>query len=134
MQTITIDRIETMLQSYSQMGVDGLPKKSAWTQLISLDSGQPISLINFFKFGDTALYPDGFDRNATDVSGKTAFDRYAAVSGDCLTRAGGRFLLVAPFGSNMMGRDKEWDLVAIGSYPNASSLLSLFEQQEYQAI
>lgn len=54
-------------------------------------------------------------------------------SGDCLTKAGGKFLLVSEPVVPFFGEDERWDLVVIGSYPSAEALLDLFEQPAYHA-
>ena len=58
---------------------------------------------------------------------------YAEVSMPALHKAGGKFLLVAPVEGMFAGVPEDWDLVAIGSYPNTDALLALFEDGAYQA-
>ena len=122
------------MEAYARIGVQGLPAQKVWEQLMALPETQAVTLVNFFKFRANAAYPADYAVQDTHVSGKQAFDRYAATSGNCLSRAGGHFLLVAPFGGTFLGEDQSWDLVAIGTYPSASALLSLFEQAEYRSI
>ena len=50
-----------------------------------------------------------------------------------LERAGGRFLLVGPCEGGFAGADEDWDLIAIGSYPDTESLLALYEDDAYRA-
>ncbi|MGB0660980.1 MAG: DUF1330 domain-containing protein [Mangrovicoccus sp.] len=126
-------RIEAILGKWGDEGV-GLPNKAAWAELIDLPEDQPVTLVNFFKMRGIAAYPAGSDpADAAAVSGQDAFQRYAAVSMPSLEKIGGRFLLVAPFGASFIGGEEDWDLVAIGTYPNPEALLALFELDDYRA-
>lgn len=98
--------------------------------LLALPPSEPLSLINFFKMREHAKYPRGFA--AAPCSGEEAFQRYASVSGGALEQVGGQFLLVSPFKGIFMGQSEDWDLVAIGTYPNTEKVFSLFENSEYQ--
>ncbi len=125
------DRIERILEKWGTDDI-GLPGQDAWRALAKCSDTQPVTLVNFFKMRDTAFYQTGNDMTEADTSGDEAFQRYAAVSMPSLEKVGGRFLLVAPFISMFIGASENWDLVAIGSYPNSGALLSLFELDEYR--
>ena len=125
------ERIENILAAWGT-GRSGLPSEDTWNALAQCNEDQPITLVNFFKMRKTASY--SMDRAAAEgsVSGEEAFQRYAAVSMPSLEQVGGTFLLVAPFGRTFVGASQDWDLVAIGSYPNPGALLSLFELDSYR--
>lgn len=125
------DRIESILAIWGTEG-SGLPGEDAWKALAQCPDNQPVTLVNFFKMRNSASYPTGFATAEGNISGEDAFQRYAAVSMPSLEKVGGKFLLVAPFGKTFIGTAEEWDLVAIGSYPNPSALLSLFELEAYR--
>ena len=110
----------------------GMPSLDVWRQLGDIAPTQAVTLVNFFKFRERAAYPSLPDPQSAEISGREAFDRYAAVSMPCLHKAGGRFLLVAPFGATFIGESEEWDLVAVGAYPQPSAILALFEDPDYQ--
>ncbi len=113
-------------------GADGTaPTRSQWRALLQRPQDQPISLINFFKMRDAAGYPTDSGQEA--ATGEEAFQRYAEVSVPTVEKVGGRFLLLAPFEFAFMGPGEDWDLVAIGSYPNAGALLALLEDAGYRA-
>ncbi|CUH99636.1 DUF1330 domain-containing protein [Leisingera aquaemixtae] len=130
-QLSLIDRIESILANWGAEG-SGQPGEDAWKALAKCPNNQPVTLVNFFKMRDSALYPKDFAAAQSNISGQEAFQRYAAVSMPSLEKVGGKFLLVAPFGKTFIGTAEEWDLVAIGSYPNPSALLSLFELEAYR--
>ncbi len=110
-------------------GETGAPNLEQWTQALQLPDNQPIKLINFFKFAKHASYPDG--RRAT---GEEAFGAYAAVSGACLERAGGRFVFMGGSGGVFVGESEDWDLIVVGEYPDKQALLALFQDEEYAHI
>lgn len=124
-------RVEDVMDAYGGAAWSRLPGNEVWEQILGAGDAK-VTLINFFKFRERADYSHTEISENRDVTGKEAFDRYAAVSGDCLTKAGGHFLLVAPFGGTFIGEDIAWDLIAIGSYPNAEAIVSLFEQDDYR--
>jgi len=124
----TLDR----LVAWYGDGANGTaPNRAQWHALIQRPQDQAITLINFFKMRDAAVYPAG-NRQET-ISGEEAFARYADVSVPTVERVGGKFLLLAPFEFSFLGPEEDWDLVAIGSYPNAAALLSLLEDSGYRA-
>lgn len=98
-------------------GSDGAsPTPDQWRRVLERPADQPVTILNLFKIRDQA-----------------AFDRYAEVSIPAMQKAGGKFLLIAPCAGTFMGEDEDWDLVAIGSYPDAESLLRLFDDPAYVA-
>ncbi|MEE2944394.1 MAG: DUF1330 domain-containing protein [Pseudomonadota bacterium] len=131
---------ETLTQSarvdaiLAKWGTDlaGTPTADTWNAIKELSEDQPLTLVNFFKMREQSEYPEGAEDIARDITGQEAFQRYADVSMPALESAGGRFLMVAPFGRTFVGQPQDWDLVAIGNYPNPSALLSLFEQDDYR--
>lgn len=125
------DRAEGILATSGSQA--GLPTEETWQTLAECPADQPVTLVNFFKMRDRAAYPAGYIGEDTDITGEEAFQRYASVSMPSLEKVGGRFLLVAPFGKTFIGSEEDWDLVAIGTYPNPGALLALFELEEYQA-
>ncbi|GAB2182972.1 DUF1330 domain-containing protein [Roseibium sp. LAB1] len=110
-------------------GTDGSsPTESQWTQILGRDDEKPVTLINFFKLREVAKYAGG----TTDQTGQEAFASYAAASMPAMERAGGRFLYVGPFQSMFLGEDEDWDLVAIGSYPDLKALVALYSDGTYR--
>lgn len=114
-------------------GDDGAsPNAGQWRRVLGAPAGTPVTLINFFKLRGTALYTNGSVEAAEAVSGQEAMMRYAAVSAPALARVGGRFVLMGALEGTLLGHDEDWDAVAIGSYPDRHSLLSLFSDAEYR--
>lgn len=127
------DRVAQLVGCYGE-GADGAsPTAAQWRSLLARPSESPVTLINFFKLRDQALYEDEAMAPSVPESGKVAFDRYAAVSMPTMAKIGGKFLLVAPFEAGFIGPEEDWDLVAIGSFANRDVLLSLWEDADYHA-
>ncbi|MEQ8815109.1 MAG: DUF1330 domain-containing protein [Thalassobaculum sp.] len=115
-------------------GRDGTcPTSDQWRGVLERSPASPITLINFFKLRPVADYPDNSAEASNGLSGQAAFDRYAEVSVPAMQRAGGRFLLVGPFEGSFLGTPEDWDLVAVGSYPNTRAFLALYTDPDYRA-
>jgi len=127
---------KTKLQQLSDWygdGTDGsCPTAEQWQRIFSGPSDQPIVLVNFFKLRATAQYQGGSEAGETPVSGEDAFGRYAATSVPTLERVGGQFLHVGPVKGTFLGEEEDWDLVAIGRYPNAQSFFNLYIDAAYR--
>ncbi|WP_298299175.1 DUF1330 domain-containing protein [uncultured Litoreibacter sp.] len=123
------DDIQNDLTSAYGSGSDGsAPRGDQWASILNRDPNRPVTLINFFKFREIADYGD----KTGSTPGNVAFDQYAAVSIPTMERVGGKFLLVAPFEASLIGENEEWDLVAIGSYPNQKAFLDLYQDAAYR--
>lgn len=111
--------------------IDGIRAsyQGTWDHLRSIRPDRAVTLINLFAFRDVAEYDD---TTAPPVSGRDAFDLYAAVSGPALEGVGGRFVHVGSHRGNVVGDDEKWDLVVIGEYPDLDALLRLHENPAYR--
>lgn len=125
------ERLDRLVGWYGEGSDGGAPTRAQWRSLLERPAETPITIVNFFKLRREAVYPDPA---AATSSGQEAFDRYAAVSGPAMEKAGGRFLLLAPFEASFMGAEEDWDLVVVGSYPDNNSLLALHEDPDYRAV
>ncbi len=124
-------RVDQLVQWYGD-GKDGSsPTPEQWAHIVNRPQDQAVTLINFFKIRDKAAYQNGAQ---LDLSGQGAFDKYAEVSMPTLDKVGGKFLMVASAEGMFAGDAEDWDLVAIGSYPNTAALLNLFEDEGYRAV
>lgn len=128
----TDERIGRLLERYGD-GTDGAaPTAEQWRHVFERPADRPITLINFFKMRGRAAYRP--ETSAAEATGQEAFARYSEVSIPTVEKVGGRFLLVAPLEAMFLGGAEDWDLVAIGSYPDSGALLALFEDPDYQAV
>lgn len=122
------DTVQSLLDAYGD-GSDGTaPTQEQWRRIFERDPESGFSLVNFFKFRETADYGDA---STTEASGSEAFQRYADVSMPSMRKAGGEFLAVAPFAGSLLGSDQDWDLIAIGKYPNLAAFTALYTDPAY---
>lgn len=124
-------RITRLVETFGSGEGGSAPTSAQWASLAARAADAPITLVNFFKLREAALYAKG--TTAAPCSGQEAFGRYAAVSAPGLEKVGGKFTLLAPFGASLIGETEDWDFVAVGSYPNLAAVFALFEMPEYQA-
>ncbi len=125
------ERVDRLVGWYGD-GADGSsPTAEQWRHVLERPGGTPVTFINYFKMRKSARYPAGSEDSGT---GKQAFDRYAAVSVPTVEKVGGKFLLLAPFEATFIGEAEDWDLIAIGSYPNSAAVLALYEDPGYRAV
>jgi uncharacterized protein (DUF1330 family) len=114
-------------------GLDGAaPTPTQWRRLLEHPAGAPITLINLFRIAATAGYPDGHALASTGSSGQEAFARYSEVSVPAVDRVGARFLLLGPAAGTFIGPEDDWDLIAVGTYPDADAALALYEDADYR--
>ncbi len=127
------ERVNQLIGWYGD-GIDGAsPTRDQWRHVVQRSADSPVTLVNFFKLRADAAYTEVVAGVDSPGTGQDAFNRYAQVSMPTLEKVGGKFLMVAPFEAMFVGNNEDWDLVAIGSYPNNDALLALFEDAEYRA-
>ncbi|MEL7316233.1 MAG: DUF1330 domain-containing protein [Cyanobacteria bacterium J06559_3] len=110
-----------------------VPSADQWRQMLERPANESITLINFFKYRQIAAYPPDSPQSRERITGQDAFQLYASVSIPTMERVGGKFLLVGPFEGMFLGEDKDWDLIAIGTYPNLESFMGLYTDPDYRA-
>lgn len=125
------DRIDAIVAKWGTKA-DSVPHQAVWDAIAQCAEDQPLTLVNHFKMRETASYEAGHAEAGSGLTGQEAFQRFGAVSMPGLEQVGGRFLMVAPFMGSFIGAAEDWDLVAIGSYPNPGALLALFEMDAYR--
>ncbi len=123
------NRADQLIAWYGD-GSDGTsPNRSQWLHLMERSTSAPVTFVNFFKMNEKAEY--GNDQEAAKT-GEEAFAKYADVSVPTVEKVGGKFILLAPFEATFLGAREDWDLVAVGSYPNAAAALDLYENADYR--
>lgn len=106
------------------------PSKKQIDHFIEASGGGPVHMVNLLKFKTRASYKDG-----EDVSGETAYRRYAKAFADyvrphgCEASYGGK-LIAALIGEG----EAQWDAVAIVKYPSAKLMIELTSSEDYRKI
>ncbi len=126
------ERLKSLIEWYGD-GQDGsCPTAHQWQRILERPADSPVTLVNLFRLREQAEYPPDCNVREEGASGQDAFDSYAAVSMPTMEKAGGRFLFVGPYEGMFLGEEEEWDLIAIGSYPNVESFLALYTDPRYR--
>ncbi|MBX2804893.1 MAG: DUF1330 domain-containing protein [Hyphomicrobiales bacterium] len=115
-------------------GNDGSsPTNEQWRSIVARPPEEEITLINFFKLRHVADYSAAtLITGAPEATGQDAFNAYAGVSIPTMERVGGKFLFVGPFGGMFLGPREEWDIIAVGNYPNLQALIDLYSDADYR--
>lgn len=106
------------------------PTAEQINSFMAASGGGPVHMVNLLKFKTRATYKDG-----EDVSGETAYRRYAQAFADyvrphgAVATYGGR-LLVSLIGEG----EAQWDAVAIVKYPSAKLMIELTSSEDYRKI
>ena len=89
-------------------------------------------MVNLLKYKEKAIYEDG--RN-TNLTGKEAYQLYAAEVIDFVQKYGGEFLFAGSVSRLMLGEVEEmWDAVAIAKYPSRKAMMDMTMDPGYQKI
>ena len=92
----------------------------------------PISMVNLLKYKEKAIYEDG--RN-TDLTGKEAYQLYAAEVINYVEKYGGEFLFAGTVSRLMLGEVEDmWDAIAIARYPSRKAMMDMTMDPGYQKI
>ena len=95
-------------------------------------SGEPVYMLNLLKFKTDATYDSG-----EEVSGRTAYSRYAKAFGEMLRESGIEGVETI-FGGNanavLIGEGEGWDAVALVRYPDAATMFKTVSSDAYRSI
>lgn len=122
--------VDELVAFYGKGETASAPTPEQWRVLLDRPAGAPLVLVNFFKLREVARYDDG--QSGVDSSGQDAMNRYAAVSVPAMERAGGRFLALGGFAGTLVGGQEDWDMIAVGAYPDQAAFLTLFCDPVYR--
>lgn len=110
------------------------PTETQLEEFRSADQETPITMVNLLKFREIADYEDADSADATQVSGRAAYQRYANVALSKIRENGGSIEYLAPTEQSFVGdQADDWDQVVIVRYPSRCAYLLGFDSPEYQA-
>ena len=91
-----------------------------------------IYMVNLLSFKEQAEYEDGRE---TNLSGKEAYQIYAAGVAKVITRVGGHIGFGADVERLMLGEvETLWEQIAIAMYPSRAAMLEMIQMPEYAEI
>jgi uncharacterized protein (DUF1330 family) len=108
------------------------PIQSGVEALMTDDSDGPVVMLNLLKFRGQAVYPDG---RPTDLTGRQAYDRYAAPMQQVIEDKGGRVLFGGTIASVVIGDVGDlWDTCVLVEYPSAAAFAAIVTSPEVAKI
>ncbi len=127
---MNVNQLISNFSDWYGSGDDGSsPTPEQWGRVLARPDDQPITMVNLFKLRPQAVYSEG----GPDISGADAFNRYSSVSIPAMQRNRGTFLFVGPFQGGFVGTDEDWDLVAVGQYPDMKAFVDMQTDADYRA-
>ena len=108
------------------------PTASRVEALMADDSGDPVVMLNLLKFRATAVYPDG---RRTDLTGRQAYDLYAAAMQKVIEKNSGRLLFGGDVASLVIGQVGDlWDTCVLVEYPSAAAFAAIVTSPEIAEV
>ena len=100
--------------------------------LMADDSGHPVVMLNLLRFRAKAVYADG---RPTDLTGRQAYDLYAAPMQKIIDAGGGKLLFGGDIASLVIGDVEDlWDTCLLVEYPSAAAFAAIVTSPEVAEI
>jgi uncharacterized protein (DUF1330 family) len=100
--------------------------------LMADDSGHPVVMLNLLRFRAKAVYADG---RPTDLTGRLAYDLYAAPMQKIIDAGGGKVLFGGDIASLVIGDVEDlWDTCLLVEYPSAAAFAAIVTSPEVAEI
>ena len=108
------------------------PTASRIEALMADDSGRPVVMVNLLRFREKAVYPDG---RPTDLTGRQAYNLYAAPMQNIIEKGGGKVLFGGDIASLVIGEVGDlWDTCVLVEYPSAAAFAAIVTSPEVAEI
>lgn len=108
------------------------PTHSRVEALMANTSDGPVVMLNLLKFRAKAVYPDG---RPSDLTGRQAYDLYAAPMQKVIEDGGGRVLFGGDIASLVIGEVEDlWDICVLVEYPSAAAFAAIVTSPEVAEI
>jgi hypothetical protein len=129
-----VQQREALIQGALILGEQ--PDASRWKGLIERTGDEPIWMLNFLEFAETAIYADTVEAAAptAPISGARAYRRYGSGMIGSLAAVGGRVGWSGHVLRQVSGRDDgPWHQIAIAVYPSAAAMMAMLSLPKYRA-
>lgn len=94
----------------------------------------PIVMVNLLKYRDKAAYAADRPEAKDGISGREAYQRYAAVALPCVGEAGGGIVWAGQQALVFIGgAQDEWDDVVCVRYPSRQAFMEMIARPDYRA-
>ncbi|HEY3994831.1 MAG TPA: DUF1330 domain-containing protein [Mycobacterium sp.] len=108
------------------------PTHSSVEALLADDSGRPVVMLNLLRFRAKAVYADG---RPTELTGRQAYDLYAAPMQKVIDAGGGKVLFGGDIASLVIGDVEDlWDTCVLVEYPSAAAFAAIVTSPEVAEI
>jgi uncharacterized protein (DUF1330 family) len=108
------------------------PTHSRVEELIADTSGGPVVMVNPLRVRAKAVYPDG---RPSDLTGRQAYDLYAAPMQKVIEQGGGRVLFGGDIAALVIGDVEDlWDTCVLVEYPSAAAFAAIVTSPEVAEI
>jgi uncharacterized protein (DUF1330 family) len=108
------------------------PTRSRVEALTADASGEPVVMLNLLRFRERAAYPDG---RPSDLTGRQAYDLYAAAMQKVIEERGGRVVFGGDIASLVIGDVEDaWDTCVLVEYPSAAAFAATVTSPEVAEI
>jgi uncharacterized protein (DUF1330 family) len=108
------------------------PTHSRVEALMADASGRPVVMLNLLRFRAKAAYPDG---RPSDLTGRQAYDLYAAAMQKVVENGGGKVLFGGDMSSLVIGDVEDiWDTCVLVEYPSAAAFAAIVTSPEVTEI
>jgi uncharacterized protein (DUF1330 family) len=108
------------------------PTHSRVDALMADTSDGLVVMLNLLKFRAKAVYPDG---RPSDLTGRQAYDLYAAPMQKVIEDGGGRVLFGGAIASLVIGEVEDlWDTCVLVEYPSAAAFAAIVTSPEVAEI
>lgn len=108
------------------------PTHSRVEALMADTSDGPVVMLNLLKFRAKAVYAD---RRASELTGRQAYDLYAAPMQKVIEDGGGRVLFGGDIASLVIGEVEDlWDTCVLVEYPSAAAFAAIVTSPEVAEI
>ena len=126
--------VDALIAQLERHGLGELdPGAAQLRALAEADRDGPLHFVNLLSYHDEARYPPSHELAGAGLSGADAYNRYGMVALAHVTKRGGRLVLYNDVEQVLVGRDGEWDQVAIMEYPNTAAFVDMIVDPDYAA-
>ena len=110
------------------------PSETGFGAFAKAAPDQPIQMLNFIRFRETAEYPEGHEHAAKGWSGQRAYQQYGTEIAGPISRAGAKIVWQNTARGTIIGPDGEaWDSIFVVEYPTPIAFQTMVSDPEYLA-